>query len=109
MGIKAVVKNRYLVLATGMIMQLCAGIIYMWSVFKGPVSAYLSWDPAQAAITSSVMLSAFVLGIIIGGRMQDQYTPSPVALSGSIILGLGMILSAFTPQSMPWLIYIFMA
>lgn len=104
---KVAVKNRYLILAMGMIIQLCAGIIYMWSVFRGPVSTHLSWDPASAAITSSIMLSTFVLGIIIGGRMQDKYSPSPVALSGGILLGLGMVLSAFIPQSSPWLIYIF--
>lgn len=104
---KIAVKNRYVVLITGMIMQLCAGIIYMWSVFKGPVAAHLLWNPDDAAITSSVMLSAFVIGIIVGGRLQDKYSPSPVALSGSVILGLGMVLSAFTPQSMPWLIYVF--
>ena len=104
---KVAVKNRYIVLVMGMIIQLCAGIIYMWSVFKGPVSTHLSWDSASASITSSIMLAAFVIGIIIGGRMQDKYSPSPVALAGSIFLGLGMILSAFTPQSSPWLIYIF--
>ncbi len=107
MKVGIAVKNRYLILTTGMIMQLCAGIIYMWSVFRGPVSTHLSWDPAEAAITSSVMLAVFVLGIIIGGRMQDKYTPAPVALAGSVFLGLGMILSAFTPPSTPWLIYIF--
>lgn len=107
MGKGITVKNRYLVLAVGMVMQLCAGIIYMWSVFKGPVSSHLSWDPAQASITSSIMLAAFVLGIILGGRMQDKYAPSPVALAGSVILGLGMFFSAFTPQSAPWLIYVF--
>jgi len=104
---KVAVKNRYLILAMGMVIQLCAGIIYMWSVFKGPVSAHLSWDPAKSAITSSIMLSTFVLGIIIGGRMQDKYSPSPVALAGGVLLGLGMVLSAFVPKSAPWLIYVF--
>lgn len=101
------IKNRYLILALGMIIQLCAGIIYMWSVFRGPVAAHLSWNPADAAITSSIMLATFVLGIVVGGRMQDKYSPSPVALAGSVLLGLGMILSAFAPQSAPWLIYVF--
>ena len=100
-------KNRYLILIMGMIMQLCAGIIYMWSVFKGPVSEHLSWDPARAGITSSIMLATFVLGIIIGGRLQDKYSPKPVAMAGSIFLGAGMLLSAFVPQDMPWLIYVF--
>lgn len=104
---KRTVKNRYVVLALGMVMQLCAGIIYMWSVFRGPVAVHLVWDPADAAITSSIMLAAFVLGIIIGGRLQDTYSPSPVALGGSVLLGLGMILSAFVPSFAPWLIYVF--
>lgn len=107
MKIGIAVKNRYLVLAAGMILQLSAGILYMWSVFKGPVSQHLAWDPAKAAVTSSVMLAMFVLGIIIGGRLQDIYAPRPVALSGGVLLGLSMILSSFTPTSMPWLIYIF--
>lgn len=107
MGIRIMVKNRYLILAAGMIIQLCAGVIYMWSVYKGPVSEHLLWDSAQASITASIMLSAYVLGTIIGGLLQDKYTPMPVALSGSILLGLGMILSSFTVPSMPWLIYIF--
>jgi OFA family oxalate/formate antiporter-like MFS transporter len=107
MKIRIPVKNRYLLLAMGMVIQLCAGIIYMWSVFKGPVSEHFSWDPASAAITSSIMLATFVLGIIIGGLLQDKYTPTPVALAGSILLGVGMFLSAFVPQSSPWLIYIF--
>jgi OFA family oxalate/formate antiporter-like MFS transporter len=94
---KVAVKNRYIVLVMGMIIQLCAGIIYMWSVFKGPVSTHLSWDSASASITSSIMLAAFVIGIIIGGRMQDKYSPAPVALAGSIFLGLGMILSFVYP------------
>ncbi len=101
------VKNRYLVLAFGMVIQLCAGIIYMWSVFKGPVATHLAWDAAAAAITSSIMLAAFVLGIIFGGRLQDKFGPAPVALLGSVLLGLGMILSSFVPASSPWLIYIF--
>jgi len=104
---KAAVKNRYLILAMGMVIQLCAGIIYMWSVFKGPVSQHLSWEESSAAITSSIMLSTFVLGIIIGGRIQDKYSPSPVALAGGVLLGLGMVLSSFVPQSSPWLIYVF--
>lgn len=101
------VKNRYLVLAFGMLMQFCAGIIYMWSVFKDPVAIHLSWDTVAATYTSSIMLAMFVAGIIIGGRAQDKFGPAPVALLGSILLGLGMILSGFVPQAAPWLIYIF--
>ena len=100
------VKNRYGVLISGMLIQLCAGIIYMWSVFKGPVAQHLEWDPSKAALTSSIMLSVFVLGIIIGGRFQDKLGPKFVTLTGSILISLGMILTAFVTKENPWLVYI---
>ncbi|MCL2319840.1 MAG: MFS transporter, partial [Treponema sp.] len=84
-------RKRYFVLAAGMIMQLCAGIIYGWSVFKGPVAAYLKWDAPSAALTSSVMLAMFVLGIILGGYAQDRLGPRKITLAGSILISGGMV------------------
>ncbi len=100
------IRNRFVVLIAGMLIQLCAGIIYMWSVFKGPVATYLRWEPAEAALTSSIMLSAFVLGIIVGGRSQDKIGPKFVTLAGSVLIGLGMILTSFVTAQTPWLVYI---
>ncbi|MGI5985945.1 MAG: MFS transporter, partial [Oscillospiraceae bacterium] len=104
MGMK--VKNRYVVLISGMLIQLCAGIIYMWSVFKGPVAQHLEWDPANAALTSSIMLAAFVLGIIAGGRAQDKIGPKFVTAAGSVMISVGMLLTALVSKQSPWLVYI---
>ena len=98
--------NRYSILFAGMIMQFCAGIIYMWSVFKGPISAHLNWDAGSAALTSSVMLSMFVLGIIFGGYAQDRLGPGKITLAGSILIGGGMVCTAFVNSSAPWLVYV---
>jgi len=100
------IKNRYGMLAAGMLVQLCAGIIYMWSVFKGPVSEHLEWDPAKAALTSSIMLAVFVLGIILGGRAQDKIGPKIVTTSGSVMLSVGIVLTALVTKEVPWLVYI---
>lgn len=98
--------NRYTVLISGMLIQFCAGIIYMWSVFKEPVAQHLSWSAQSAAFTSSIMLAAFVLGIIVGGRVQDKIGPQKVTAAGSILISLGMILSSFVTTSAPFLIYL---
>lgn len=100
------IEKRYGVLISGMLIQLCAGIIYMWSVFKGPVAQYLKWDPAQSALTSSIMLSVFVFGIIVGGRVQDKIGPKFVTFAGSVLISLGMILTSFVTEQAPWLLYI---
>lgn len=98
--------NRYIVLIAGMLIQFCAGIIYMWSVFKAPVTAHLSWDGSSASLTSSIMLAMFVAGIIIGGRAQDVMGPRKITVIGSILISLGMILTSFVTKDAPWVIYI---
>ena len=99
-------KNRYFILTAGMCIQFCAGIIYMWSVFRGPVSAHLNWSSESSALTSSVMLAMFVSGIIFGGLAQDKYGPKPVTLAGSVLIGAGMAGTAFVTAGAPWLVYI---
>ena len=99
-------KNRYCILTAGMIIQFCAGIIYMWSVFRGPVSAHLNWDAGSASLTSSIMLAMFVLGIILGGYAQDKIGPKKVTLAGSIMIGSGMACTGLITGNTPWLVYI---
>ena len=99
-------KNRNCILAAGMIIQFCAGIIYMWSVFRGPVSAHLNWDAGSASLTSSIMLAMFVLGIILGGYAQDKIGPQKVTLAGSIMIGSGMACTGLITGNTPWLVYI---
>ena len=89
-----------------MTIQLCAGIIYGWSVFRDSVAAHLNWDSEAAKLTSSIMLATFVLGIILGGRAQDKLGPKKVTLAGSILIGVGMACTAFVPPSAPWLVYV---
>ena len=98
--------NRYCVLVAGMILQLCAGIIYMWSVFRQPVAEHLNWELSAASLTSSIMLAMFVLGIIFGGYAQDRLGPRKAAPAGSILIGLGMVLTSLVTNKTPWLVYI---
>ena len=99
-------SKRYYILVMGMAIQLCAGIIYMWSVFKGPVATHLAWDAGSASLVSSIMLSMFVLGIILGGYAQDKLGPKKVTLAGSILIGVGMICTALITRGAPWLVYL---
>ena len=99
-------KNRYLILTAGMIIQFCAGIIYLWSVFRRPVEEHLNWESEPSKLTASVMLAMFVLGIILGGRAQDKLGPKKAALIGSVMIGAGMICTAFVTASAPRLVYI---
>ena len=99
-------KNRYLILTMGMIIQFCAGIIYLWSVFREPTATHLNWAESAASLTSSVMLAMFVLGIISGGRLQDKIGPMAASLIGSAMIGAGMMCTALVTAEAPWLVYV---
>ncbi|MCL1979412.1 MAG: OFA family MFS transporter [Methanomassiliicoccaceae archaeon] len=99
-------RKRYVVLIAGIVIQFCAGTIYMWSVYKGPVAEYLEWDTGSAGLTSSFMLAAFVAGIFVGGRLMDRVGPRKVCLAGSLIMSLGILASSIVTSGSPYLIYL---
>lgn len=99
-------RKRYAILAAGMIVQLCAGVIYMWAVFKAPVAEYLGRSPADIALVSSIMLSAFVIGMLIGGTLQDRFGPKIIAVVGSAIMSIGIIATSFVTSASADLIFL---
>lgn len=99
-------KQGIKVLVTGAILQLFLGIIYVWSVFVLPVSEYFDWAVDSVKLTSSFMLCCFVLGILIGGKIQVKTGTQKVVLTGGLLMAAGMLATSFIPVSVPWLIYI---
>lgn len=100
-------ENKALPLVAGAVIQLCIGIIYIWSIFQPAVMEYYSWSAADASVTFSIMLATFVLGIVVGGRINDKKGPRPVVFLGGILFCAGIFLSSFVPQEMPQLIWLF--
>ena len=92
------------VLVFGAILQLFLGIIYIWSVFVIPVSKAFDWNPDKVKLTTSFMLSFFVIGILSSGKIKLD--SSKIVLLGGMIMSAGMISTAFIPKSIPWLIYL---
>lgn len=84
--------------------QLCVGILYLWSAFKGNIIAAYSvgLDEAAAAgiktaagMVSSYMIFAFVFGNLIGGFINDRKGPKVTCFAGVIIFSAGVGISAF--------------
>jgi len=103
-------KQGLKVLVTGNILQLFLGIIYVWSVFKNPVSAYYGWEPSDVGLTASFMLCFFVIGILSGGKAQVKIGVKLTVLIGGLMVAAGMLATAFIPavgKAPVFLIYLF--
>lgn len=107
------VMNRWWVVVGALIIQISLGAVYIWSVFQTPLLAYFSdWTETQVTLPAQIVLAAFVLAVIFGGRIQDRLGPRKVATAGGIILGGGLILARFAGAFEPtpaliWLILTF--
>jgi OFA family oxalate/formate antiporter-like MFS transporter len=84
------------------------GIIYVWSEFVAPVSAFFRWELADVKLTSSFMLCCFVLGILASGRLQSKVSAQKIVLAGGLLMAAGMLIASFIPQTSQavWLIYV---
>jgi OFA family oxalate/formate antiporter-like MFS transporter len=92
--------NRWLIVVGAILIQLCLGGIYIWSVFRKPLEMAsgeggLGLTPSQATLPFSLVLIFFAIATIIGGRWQDRAGPRLVSTVGGVLLGAGMLLSAF--------------
>ena len=96
------VLNRWIVVAGAILIQLCLGAIYAWSVFTKLLTIEggdYGFTAKQAAWVFSAGLATFAVFTVIGGRLQKKYGPRLVAMAGGIVLGLGYILGGFLGSS----------
>ncbi|MDR0292587.1 MAG: MFS transporter [Oscillospiraceae bacterium] len=98
-------KQGLKVLLTGSVMQLFLGVLYVWSVFVGPVSGFYGWNVDNVKLTSSFMLCFFVVGILVGGKLQLKAGAQKVVLLGGLMLAGGMLAAAYLPAGQIWLLY----
>lgn len=97
-------KQRWLVLIASMIINICIGAAYAWSVFNNPLVQKFGWTPAATALTFTIATGVGPLMMIFGGGLQDKFGPKWIIFAGGIMFGGGFILSSFT-KSLPWLYF----
>lgn len=97
--------NRNAMMARGLIILLCAGVINSISVFVVPLAAYYGWEKTAIANIGTTMLTFWPIGAILGGKLLQKFGGRAVTLVGAIVFGAGLFLTGLVPASMPGLLY----
>lgn len=95
--------NRWLFVAAAIVMQLCLGNLYSWSIFRNPLMELHGWTIQQATLPFTLSIVFFAIGMVFAGRWQDKAGPRPVAITGGIILGTGLFLASQAGDTLPGL------
>ena len=99
-------KSKLLPAVIGcLVVQLCVGILYVWSVFKQPAIDFFGWESGSVNLVASFMLFCFCFGNLIGGIIQDRIGPKPVCIMGVCLFGGGILISSFLPATSPIILF----
>ena len=83
------VMNRWLVVVGGILIQLCLGAIYAWSVFTPSLKA-AGWTSQQTQYVFSAGLASFAIVMVAAGAfLMPRLGPRKLAILGGIVLGFG--------------------
>lgn len=88
-------KRRNAMMVFGAFAILFTGYPHVWSIYQPYVMKAAGWSTGQASICFYLPTMFFVLGNILGGRLQDKKGPAPAMFIGGGILTAGVLISRY--------------
>ncbi|MFX1481101.1 MAG: OFA family MFS transporter [Promethearchaeota archaeon] len=88
-------RNRWIVVIGAIMIQLALGTIYSWGTLTVFISPYLDEIKEITVFIFGIGLLTFAITMIFAGKLQQKYGPRKIAILGGILMGSGVIFSAF--------------
>lgn len=100
-------SKRWIIAIAAVIMQLCLGTVYAWSVYKKPLMNAHGWGETATQITFMICIGVIGLAAAFGGILVDRKGPRFVATLGGILFGVGTLLAGYADKvGNLWLLYL---
>ncbi|HNY50404.1 MAG TPA: OFA family MFS transporter [Smithella sp.] len=88
-------SGRWLFVVLGLIMNVCLGAVYAYSIFLGPVKKAFNSSASLSILPFMIFLTFFTILMFLGGRVMEKMGPRKLGIIGGIMVGLGWLLSSF--------------
>lgn len=99
---KTTMPRGWVVLGAVLI-QLCLGAIYAWSVFT-PSLVDAGWTKTQTQIPFAVGLATFAVVMVMAGKKLPSLGPRKLAMASGVVLGAGYILAGVLGATNLWIL-----
>ncbi len=97
---------RWFYLAIGVVAMLFAGVLYAWSIIKGPLAIEFAWGVSELALNFTLAMSFFCVGGLLGAQLSKRMG-SKIALIVAGVLALGgFVLTASLHTTSVLMLYI---
>jgi OFA family oxalate/formate antiporter-like MFS transporter len=96
MSEQVTLRNRWQIAGAALLVQMCLGSVYAWSVFVKPLMASEGWSQIQVTLTFNMAMACLGIGTVIGGWWQDKVGPRIVTTFAGFIYGLGFVIASYS-------------
>lgn len=96
----------WIVVLSGIGINLAFGVLYAWSIFAGRLQDSLGWSKTESALPYTVAIIMFAIMMIPAGSLQDKFGPRIITTIGGLLIGIGCILAG-SLTTLPGLIFSF--
>jgi len=90
--------NRWLILISAIIINICIGTLYAWSVFAMPLGKLFGWAPPALALVFTINHGLSPVAMIGGGYLQDKLGSKTTIIVGGLMFTIGLFLSGYVSQ-----------
>lgn len=91
-------SKRWWIAVAAVVIQLCLGTVYAWSVFKIPLMKMHGWDGKTVQYTFMILMGIIGCAAAFGGTLVDKKGPRIVATIGGILFGIGTLIAGYADQ-----------
>ena len=89
-------KSRWLYIPLGLIIFMCMGTIYSWSIFRKPIETAFNIGATESGLPYMFFLVFYALAMPFAGTYMDKYGPRVMTIAGGVLISIGWFLSGFT-------------
>lgn len=90
---------RYLILVCAVLMQVCLGATYSWSVYVQPLKTLTGLAQGPVQIPFTVFYFVFPLTMMVAGGFLPRIGPRRSAMAGGLLFGGGWLLAGLGSHS----------
>lgn len=89
-------KGRWILVVIGLLINVCLGSIYAFSIFRKPLETLWGITANQSGYPFMVFLAVFAIAMPLAGNLIARWGPKKTATLGGLLAGTGWIAASFS-------------
>ena len=105
MDVQTFSRRRWVCLCATLLICVCAGFGYAWSVLQNPIITRFGWADSGVALAYTITVVCSTMAPLIFGSIIRRLSTRLCVLVGAILFGGGLFAAGFMQQL--WQLYLF--